>query len=122
MSNYGSQPDAIVGSEGRLARIEAIIDKFFAGGRLILTPDNVRGKSSKSGTGTIANATTSVNVAHGLATTPTIDQIFVTPSNNPTNAPGHMWIDNIDATNFRVNCTNNPGASGLNFGWRVITV
>ena len=97
----------------------AVINKFFKGGLLNVSPDTVRGQVSKSGTGTIANATTSVNVTHGCGYTPTIDQITITLAENPTNDPGIIWIDTIGATTFKVNCRADPGASNLDFGWKV---
>lgn len=71
-----------------------------------------------SGTGTISNGTTSEVIAHGLAGTPTIDNVTITLAENPDNTPGAIWVDTIGAANFTVNCENNPGASNLDFGWR----
>lgn len=71
-----------------------------------------------SGTGTIANGATSATVTHGLALTPGLKDIRITLGENPTNTPGAIWVDNIGATTFVVNCENDPGASGLDFAWR----
>jgi hypothetical protein len=37
----------------------------------------------------------------------------------PTADPGNIWVDTIGATNFTVNCRNDPGASNLDFGWHI---
>ena len=75
------------------------------------------------GTGTITNGNTSVTVTHGLSfaphipINPTAQDFTVTPTNNPDNAPGHIWVSNVTATQFTVNCASDPGASGLTFAW-----
>lgn len=67
------------------------------------------------GTGTIDNAATSEDVTHGLSATPTV--VFITLAENPSNDPPVVWVDNIGATTFRVNCAD-PGASNLDFFWK----
>lgn len=71
------------------------------------------------GTDSIASGSTSKAVTHGCGFTPTISQICITFSENPTNDPGNIWISAIGATTFTVNVRNDPGASNLDFGWRV---
>ena len=89
------------------------------------TTTKVRGNigfvTKNSGTDTIPSAgpPASVTVNHGLAVTPTVDQFTITANENPTNTPGLIWIDTITATQFNVNCENDPGASALDFGWYV---
>lgn len=102
--------------------IWAVLNQWFQGDKLVLRPGAVVGSLSKSGTGTIAGGTTTVAVAHGLGATPASSHITVTPTNSPTNDPGHIWVDTIGGTTFAVNCTNDPGASGMTFGWRVSVV
>ena len=83
----------------------------------------MRGKGwENSGTDTIPSGgpPASKVVAHGLPYTPTLDQIIITLGENPTNTPGAIWVDTIGAANFTVNCENDPGASNLDFGWRII--
>jgi hypothetical protein len=70
------------------------------------------------GTSSILNGATSIAVAHGLSVTPTVDDFTITLAEDPTNTPGAIWVDNIGAANFTVNCENDPGASNLDFGWR----
>lgn len=71
------------------------------------------------GTDSIANSSTSKQVAHGLSVTPTVDDFTITLAENPTNTPGAIWVDSIGAANFTVNCENDPGVSNLDFGWCV---
>lgn len=119
MNRFDSPARGEAKAGGSLRDLWAIINKFFGGGFLLLSPDKVRGRVSKFGTGTIASGTTSVTVTHGAAFTPTIDMIRVTPSNNPTNDPGWLWVTTITSTQFDVKCRNDPGAGGLTFGWAV---
>lgn len=72
-----------------------------------------------SGTATITTGTTSVTVTHGAGVTPAAADIVVTPTNSPTNDPGHWWVDTIGATTFKINVRADPGASGASFSWRV---
>lgn len=74
-------------------------------------------KSENSGTGTINNASTSAVITHNLLFTPTAAEITITLTENPTNTPGAIWVDTIGATQFTVNCENDPGASNLDFSW-----
>lgn len=73
-----------------------------------------------SGTGTIANGATSATITHGLSVTPTLADISITLGENPTNTPGAIWVSNLGATTFVVNCENDPGSSGLDFAWKAI--
>ena len=75
--------------------------------------------TSNSGTATILTANTSIVVAHGCAYTPTAADITITPTENPTNTPGLLWVDTIGAANFTINCENDPGASNLDVSWSV---
>lgn len=78
--------------------------------------------TENSGTDTITNPATSQVVAHGLDVTPTVDDFTITLAENPTNALTAVWVDTIGAANFTVNCEPAPGASNLDFGWRVVVL
>lgn len=78
--------------------------------------------TENSGTATIANGNTSATVSHGLAVTPTLDDISVVMGENPTNDPGNIWVDTITSTQFNINCRNDPGASGLDVAWRAVVL
>lgn len=71
------------------------------------------------GTASILNGTTSIAVTHGLSYTPSAGEITITPTENPTNTAGTIWVDTITSTQFTVNCENDPGASNLDFAWSV---
>jgi hypothetical protein len=73
--------------------------------------------SENKGTGTITSGNTSVAVTHGLSATPSLEDIQIVLGEQGTNDPGNVWVDTIGATTFTVNCRNDPGASGLDFGW-----
>lgn len=70
------------------------------------------------GTGAISSGNTVTTVTHGLIAVPGIQDIALAMVGTTTTFPGNVWIDAIGATTFNVNCTTNPGASGLNFGWQ----
>jgi len=74
--------------------------------------------TENSGTATVLNATTSIVVTHGLATTPT--RVQITPRENPTNAVSFWWVDTLTTTQFTINVNANPGASNLDFDWRAV--
>ena len=85
----------------------------------IIARDCVGFVTRAKGTGEIANGTTTDTIAHGLAVTPNRADIEVVLAEQATNDPGDIYIGTIDATNFVVNCRNDPGASGLDFAWKV---
>ena len=68
------------------------------------------------GTATVNSDSTYVDVAHGLAMTPSLSSIQVTPISNLGNA-SKFWISNVGASTFRINVNVDPGSSGANFSW-----
>ncbi len=54
--------------------------------------------------------------------TPTLDDISVVLGENPTNDPGNVWVDTITATQFNINCRNDPGASNLDVAWQAVVL
>lgn len=70
--------------------------------------------------GVIVSGATSTTISHGLSVTPAAEDIAVVGANNPTNDPGHVWVDTITSTQFNVNCKSDPGASGFAFGWSIL--
>jgi hypothetical protein len=79
--------------------------------------NNLGHVTENSGTGSITSGGTTDVITHGLDVTPTVDDIKITLSENPTNDPGNIWVDTITSTQFTVNCRNDPGGSNLDFGW-----
>ncbi len=77
------------------------------------------GRHENAGTSSILNTTTSIAVTHGLAVTPTLQNITITFGEQGTNDYGRWWVDTIGATTFTLNVSADPGASNLDFGWRV---
>jgi hypothetical protein len=69
-----------------------------------------------SGIRTLAGGTTSVVVAHGLATTPTLAQLSATPVSDWGNA-GRYWISAPSELTFRLNVDTDPGVD-VDFRWR----
>ncbi len=61
-----------------------------------------------------SGATTKV-VAHGLYAAPGMVKICF--KEQGTAAYGRWWVDTMDATNFTLNVTADPGASNLDFAW-----
>lgn len=80
--------------------------------------NNIGYVTENSGTATVANASTSIVVNHGLAATPT--DIQISPAENPTNAVTYWWVDTLTASNFTINVNADPGASNLDFYWRAV--
>lgn len=87
-------------------------------GSIARARDNNGWVTQNEGVATIASGTTSIVVTHGLASTPSINNIYLAASNAGTNDPGDIWISGITSTQFTINCRFNPGAGGITFGWR----
>ena len=78
--------------------------------------DNIGFVSEKSGTATVANGSTSIEVEHGLGATPAIQDISVTPTNNLGNA-SKFWISDVDSDSFQINVDADPGNDTATFAW-----
>ena len=71
----------------------------------------------------IPNGATSVIVTHGMQNPFVSSHVRIMPDEATTNSPGHIWVNSIVATpggTFTVFCENDPGASGMQFGWEVM--
>lgn len=78
--------------------------------------DNFTFATENNGTATVANGTTSIAVTHGLAQTPDLQDISVTPSNNLGNAT-KFWVSTPTSTQFTINVDADPGAGTATFVW-----
>lgn len=74
--------------------------------------------TENTGTATVPNAATYVDVVHGLSITPSINNICVTPTGWGNAAK--YWISDVGATTFRINVDVDPGASTATFSWCVV--
>lgn len=77
---------------------------------------NVGFATEAQGIATIASASTSVTVAHGLAATPSLQNIVVTPTNNLGSAT-KFWISGATSSQFTINVNAAPGAATATFAW-----
>lgn len=75
--------------------------------------------SENSGTAVVANGTTSIAVNHGLAITPSINNIMVTPTNSMGNAAKY-YISTVTSTQFTINVNADPGATTATFVWSIV--
>ncbi len=87
-----------------------------AGAATTIIRNNIGWATESNGTATVANGTTSIAVNHGLAATPALANISVTPTNNLGSA-AKFWISGVGATQFTVNVDVNPGATTATFAW-----
>lgn len=78
--------------------------------------NNIGWVTESNGTATVTNGTTSIAVNHGLSTTPALNMISVTPTNNLGTAT-KFWISGIGATQFTINVDANPGSNTATFAW-----
>jgi hypothetical protein len=76
--------------------------------------------TEKSGTDTIASASTSKAVTHGLSVTPAAGDIMVTPMESLGNA-SFFWVDTYTSTQFTIHTNAAPGAD-TDFAWRAIVL
>lgn len=68
---------------------------------------------------TVAVGTSSKTVTHGLAGTPTLDQIFLVDASSRTaSGISSVWISNITSTTFQVNTNTNVTTTAYAFAWR----
>ena len=93
-------------------------NRFDVGTVAQIEDNSIAYDGERSGSATITDGNTTAVVTHGLASTPSINDLTLTAFTQGTNDPGHAWIDTITSTQFRVNVTNDPGSSGVVFRWR----
>jgi hypothetical protein len=74
-------------------------------------------RTENSGTANITAGNTSVTVSHGLAVTPTLQQIRITPHTSLGSA-AKFWISNPTSSQFAINVDVAPGST-VTFGWIV---
>lgn len=79
--------------------------------------DNIGWVTENGGTGSIASGATSATITHGLAGAPAAKDIWITPTELTNNDPGPFYVNGITATQFVVNCRNDPGVSNQDFSW-----
>jgi hypothetical protein len=79
--------------------------------------ENLGYVTEADGTATVANATMSIAVTHGLARTPGLDDIQVTPTNDLGSA-AKFWISSPTSTQFTINVDVDPGATTATFAWK----
>ena len=75
--------------------------------------------TESSGTATVDDGDTFVDISHGLDTTPAIGDIKVTPTNDLGTA-AKFWISDVGASTFRINVDADPGAVTATFSWSIL--
>lgn len=71
--------------------------------------------SENSGTATVPNGATYIDVTHGLAYTPTAAELTIIPT--LLSSAASWWVTDIGATTFRINVNADPGAGTATFSW-----
>lgn len=79
---------------------------------------NVGFATEASGTSTLVNGQTEIAVTHGLAITPVIGDVMVTPIESWGNAT-KFWISAYSSTTFTITVDQDPGAD-VDFAWKAV--
>jgi hypothetical protein len=95
----------------------AIKNYSFASTEKIYIGRNIGVINEQGGSATIASGDTYVTVNHTLCRTPNKYEIAIFPDAATTSDYGKVWVSNITSTTFRINCSADPGASGLTLQW-----
>jgi len=80
--------------------------------------NNIGYVTENSGAATVASGETTIDVTHGLAITPSINDINVVPTNNLGNSTKY-WLSDVGSSTFRINVDIDPGATTAIFSWQV---
>jgi parallel beta-helix repeat protein len=81
--------------------------------------DNAGFVTHASGTATVATGTTSIAVTHGLAATPVLQDIKVTPT-NAMGLASKFWITSPTSTQFTINVDADPTTDPATFAWQAV--
>jgi hypothetical protein len=127
----GTAGSAIKQSANLVMTNTRVIDNRFDGTFSVAPVDNTTGTpsgctyrtnggtspyvSENSGTATFSSGATTLVVSHGLAQTPLIHNINLTPQSNLT-ANGAYWISTITSTQFTINLATGSGTPA--FSWQ----
>jgi hypothetical protein len=114
----GSGDNLIEGNSVTWGSFGPTVGLIESGGTNTIVRNNIGWKTENGGTATVANATTTIDVAHGLDATPALGNIAVTPTNNLGNA-AKFWISGVTNTQFTINVDVDPGATTATFSWLV---
>lgn len=114
----GGSGDNII--EGNTMSVNAAVTvaNLETGGTNTIIRNNIGWTTESSGAATVANGTTTIAVNHGLAATPALSNISVTPTNSMGTA-AKFWISGVGATQFTINVDADPGATTAAFAWNV---
>ncbi len=100
----------------------AAVNNSGSSGSPCLVRHNSGWLTESNGSATVAPSTTSITVNHGLSTTPSLNDIQVTPTNS-MNGANKFWISNPTATTFDIVVDQTPGASSTaQFVWKATVV
>jgi len=77
---------------------------------------NVNFPTERSGTQNLGSSSNSVAVTHGLALTPTLQDIVISPTSQLGQVTS-FWVSNPTATQFTINTNASPGDAGTSFAW-----
>jgi hypothetical protein len=114
MGNNGTQANCRI-LDNNIIGISAASAKMYQVGTGAVIERNAGYVTEIKGTSSITSGSTTKDVTHGLAATPTV--INVTFAEAGSNDYGRWWISSVGATTFTVNVTGDPGASNLDFWW-----
>lgn len=114
----GGAGDNIITDNSLVANAAATVALLESAGANTILRNNIGWVTEANGTATVANATTSIAVTHGLSITPSLDMISVTPTNSLGTAT-KFWISGATATQFTINVDADPGATTATFAWSI---
>jgi hypothetical protein len=114
----GSGDNLIEGNSVTWGTYGPTVGLIEAGGTNTIVRNNIGWKTENGGTATVADGTTTIDVTHGVDTTPTLGTIAITPTNNLGNA-AKFWISGVTNTKFTINVDADPGVTTATFSWLV---
>lgn len=111
-----SGPNLIEGNTFTTIAFPPTVAAVESGGLGTVVRNNLGWVTENTGTATVISGTTSIVVNHGLAQTPVLGDISLTPSNSMGTAT-KFWISNVTAAQFTINVDVDPGATTATFVW-----
>ena len=108
---------------------DCIFDTGYTSGVIVTTAgtnwnlkvhDNDGYVTENSGTSTLVNGQTSIAVTHGLAVTPAIGDVIVTPI-EAWGAATQYWISAYSSTTFTITVDQDPGQD-VDFAWKAVVL
>ena len=115
-STGGGGDNIIIGNSVTWGGVAPTVSLIESQGTNTIVRNNIGWATESNGVATVNSGATTVTVSHGLAVTPAVQNISVTPTNSLGSAT-KFWISGVNNVQFTINVNTDPGVTTATFAW-----